>query len=95
MKINLNENIFCLEERLDLSSAEEIKKVVEESYLKFDEVILDFSKVKFMNSAGLGGIIAIYKMFVENDKSLVLKNMKPHIYSIFEIAGLTKILTIK
>ena len=95
MKINLTENIFYLEGRLDLSSAEKIKKEIEENYLKFKEVILDFSEVKFMNSAGLGGIISIYKMLVENDKFLILKNMKPHIFSIFEIAGLTKILNVK
>jgi len=57
-------------------------------------LILDFSKVRFLSSAVLGLLIRISKRVYQRDGQLRLCNINPKIYEIFKITRLTRIFDI-
>lgn len=57
-------------------------------------LILDFSKVRFLSSAVLGLLIRISKRVYQRDGQLRLCNISPKIYEIFKITRLTRIFDI-
>jgi anti-sigma B factor antagonist len=57
-------------------------------------LILDFSKVRFLSSAVLGLLIRVSKRVYQRDGQLRLCNINPKIYEIFKITRLTKIFDI-
>ncbi len=57
-------------------------------------LILDFSKVRFLSSSVLGLLIRISKRVYQRDGQLRLCNISPKIYEIFKITRLTKIFDI-
>lgn len=61
---------------------------------KRENLLLDFSNVRFMSSAFLGLLVKIHKRVCERDGRLTLKNIDPNIYKVFEITQLTKIFDI-
>lgn len=95
MKIKIEQNTIYISGKLNQESAEEIKSDIFENLdSNIKEITIDFENVDYINSAGIGGIISIYKALIENNRDLFLVKLKPHIYSVFKIAGLTKILNI-
>jgi anti-anti-sigma factor len=53
-------------------------------------VILDLSKVAFIDSAALGSIIKFYTQFKKNDRHLLLSSINQKIYDVFRLTGITK-----
>jgi anti-sigma B factor antagonist len=66
--------------------------IVEEA--KRQSLLLDFSNVRFMSSAFLGLLVKIHRGVCEKDGRLMLKNIDPNIYKVFEITQLTKVFDI-
>ena len=59
------------------------------------KVVFDFSKVSFMDSAGIGLIIGRYKLVSMLGGTLEMRNVKPSIKKICEMCGLLKIIPIE
>ena len=57
------------------------------------KVIINLEKVKFMDSAGIGLIIGRYKITKSYGGCLEIENTSQKLMSIFEMAGLQKIIT--
>lgn len=95
MKAEINGNEIVLKGRLTRENSETLKKIVTkiEDDLS-DEIILNFEAVDYINSAGIGGVISVYKMLCEKNKKLSIIKLNPSVLSVFKIAGLTKILNI-
>lgn len=55
-------------------------------------LILDFSKVSFMDSTGIGMLLGRYNKFAKNDISLYIKNPTSYINRIFEMTGIYQII---
>lgn len=58
-------------------------------------VVLDLAQVGYMDSTGVGVLIAALKNCKAKGSHLVLQNVPPRIERIFKITGLTEIVTIK
>lgn len=56
-------------------------------------LVLDFSDVKFMSSAGISVLIATQKRLAQERKDLTLYNVPPTIKNVFVISGLDAIFT--
>jgi len=54
-------------------------------------VVLDFSDTSFINSAGLGACVMIYKSAQKRNGTVVLYGQRPEIESVFKLSGLHKI----
>lgn len=72
--------------------AEEFGRINNDGHYK---IVLDFSGIEFISSAGLRVLIATLKNCKRyNRGDLVLAELRPNIYSIFDLAGFTAIFKI-
>ena len=58
------------------------------------KLLLDFSRVGFMSSAMIGQIMRLHKQCKQDKITLKLCNISPNIMEVFQITGLTKVLSI-
>lgn len=100
MKVTYNEKDKLLSlqitEEIDHHSSEKIRTKADFEIQKYIPKILviDFEKVKFMDSAGIGMILGRYKMISMFGGKMFIKNVKPSVKKVLEMAGITKIVPI-
>lgn len=86
--------IFRLDEEIDECEVQKIRRRLDneiESYMP-KEVIFDFSKVSFMDSAGIGLIIGRYKLANMLGGKVQVTNMQEPVKKIFDMSGISKII---
>lgn len=52
------------------------------------ELILDFSRVEFMDSSGIGLVLGRYRLMQELEGKLVLRNLPAQIRRVMRVAGI-------
>ncbi len=78
--------------RFDAAQADYAKKV----FLALDEgKVVDFSRLEYISSAGLGVLLAAQKRLSERGQGLRLVNVNPHIRDIFRFSGFDQIFEIE
>jgi anti-anti-sigma factor len=94
MKIKsiIDDSIAIIEIEGSLSSDE--KMTFEKEVNKFADkqchLILDLSKVSFIDSTSLGAIVKYYAAFQKKEKYLLLANINRQIYEVFHLTGITR-----
>ena len=88
--------LFELTEDLDHHETEKIRKRADYEIERFipKRVIIDFRRVKFMDSAGIGLVIGRYKETASFGGRLELMNVSDKIRRVFEMSGILKIIPI-
>jgi anti-sigma B factor antagonist len=81
-----------LEEKHIKELEESIMPAVEDG--QRENLMLDFSNVRFLSSTFLGLLIKIHKRICERKGHLKLCNINPDIYKVFEITQLNKVFDI-
>ena len=86
--------VVRISEEIDHHSAEIIRRKIDDEITRYmpRKVILDFDKVTFMDSAGIGMIIGRYKVIKMLGGSLEIINVKKNIKKVLEMSGITKII---
>lgn len=89
--------IVRLKGELDHHTAETVKVKMEEAILRGDvnHVVLSMKELSFMDSSGLGVILGRYKLITARGGKMVVCDVNPAVYRLFEMSGLFKILTIQ
>ncbi|HEY4622702.1 STAS domain-containing protein [Solibacillus sp. FSL R7-0668] len=59
------------------------------------KIELDLSKVNYMDSTGLGIFVAFYKKVIRENASLKLVNLSSRLVRLFEITGLSELMSIE
>lgn len=59
------------------------------------DILIDGSKLEYLDSTGLGALISLLKMVRETDNSITIENLKPNIRKLFNITELDKLFTIR
>jgi len=79
---------------LDHHTAANLKEVLDREIDTHNIVnmILDFDKVTFMDSSGIGVIVGRYKQISARGGKVMVIRVNPQVDKIFEISGLKKIL---
>lgn len=93
MKVILDNNIK-IENALDIKRLL-IKKLEESKKESEKTLVIDFSQVNFIDSTGLGVLVSIHKRSIEQGVQLILRNISPKVYDIFEITMLDEVFTIE
>lgn len=83
---------LALEGRLDTTTAPMFEEEVKNSLTGITELILDFSKLDYVSSAGLRVILAAQKTMSQQG-SMKLTGVNTDIMEVFEITGFSDILT--
>lgn len=52
------------------------------------ELVLDFGRVEFMDSSGIGLVLGRYRLMQELEGHLVLRNLPAHIRRVMRVAGI-------
>lgn len=83
-------------EEIDHHTTEKIRRKIDNEITRYmpRKVILDFNKVSFMDSAGIGMIIGRYKMMKMLGGSLEIKNVNDSAKKILEMSGIMKIIQV-
>ena len=90
-------DIEKIKEEIDDCSVQKIRRRADyeiERYMP-RKVILDFNKVSFMDSAGIGMIIGRYKMIKMLGGELEIENATRSVRKVLEMSGITKIISLK
>lgn len=75
---------------LDLSTAPILEERLREAEAhEHVQVLLDLSKLEFIDSSGLGVIFASHTRQEERNGRLLMVSGSPHVQRVFELAGLT------
>ncbi len=72
---------------------QELSRLVDEG--NCNKLLLNFSNVEFLSSGVLGRLISLEKKIKKNGGLLVLSNIRPVIYDVFNITQLNKVFQIK
>ena len=81
---------------LDHHTADSVRAQMEDAILRgnSDHVVLSLKDLQFMDSSGLGVILGRYKLLKSRGGKMVVCDVNPAVYRLFELSGLFKILTI-
>ena len=84
-------------EEIDHHVAEKIRRKVDDEITRYmpRKTIFDFSRVTFMDSAGIGMLIGRYKMMKLIGGSLEIVNISSTVRRILEMSGINKIIPLE
>ncbi len=79
---------------LDEHSAEFVRRKLDTLFSEnvFSQVILDLSRMSFMDSTGIGVVIGRYKLLRKTGKKLFVQNPSQTVDKIFKMSGLYEII---
>ncbi len=86
--------IRVLADRIDAAAAIEFKNSMADACKDApDRVVLDLSSVTFLDSSGLGAVVAIMKL-LGTGRKLELASLMPNVEKVFRLTRMDKIFTI-
>ena len=85
---------IALEGRLDTTTAPQLEAEVKGSLAGVTELVMDFSQLEYLSSAGLRVLLAAQKA-MNKQGSMVIRHVNETIQEIFEVTGFLDILTIE
>ena len=91
---NGNEMELALSGRLDTITAPQLEAELKKNIDGITSLLFDFSDLEYLSSAGLRVLLAAQKV-MNQQGSMVIKNVNDTIMEIFEVTGFADILTIK
>lgn len=92
-----NEVLAELSGELDHHNAPAIRELIDD-YLEKNHpqsLILDFDKVSFMDSSGIGLVMGRYKLISSFNGSVECRNLSSHAYKVMRLSGIEKIAKIR
>lgn len=85
---------LALEGRLDTTTAPQLEAEVGETLTGVTKLVLDFSRLEYLSSAGLRVILATQKV-MNKQGEMVIRHVNETILEVFEVTGFLEILTIE
>ena len=92
---NDKELTLTVEGRIDTITSQDLDKEINDEFGNFDSLIMDFTNLEYISSAGLRVLIATQKKLKAEDIPFVIKNVNDSVGEIFRMSGFDKILTIE
>jgi anti-sigma B factor antagonist len=88
-------SVLCVEGKLNVVSVSDVRKAAERVFEHgIKNLILDLSKTAFLDSAGIGCILAIQKQFGAAKGKMFVVSIPRNISSVLKSSSVTKVLTI-
>ena len=92
---NEKELTLSLEGRIDTITSQDLDKEINEEFGNFDSLIMDFTGLEYISSAGLRVLIATQKKLKQENMPFVIRNVNDTVGEIFRMSGFDKILKIE
>lgn len=87
--------IFAVAGRIDSVSSSELERALYEAMDKTAWIILDLAEAEYISSFGLRVLLACKKGLKPKKGDLILTALQPVVRDVFEITGLSKVISIK
>ena len=94
-KYNEKELTIEVKDRIDTVTAPDFENEIMDEMGKFDSLIIDFTDLEYISSAGLRVLIATQKKLKPENIPMTIKNVNDTINEIFKMSGFDKILKIE
>ena len=85
---------LALEGRLDTTTSPDLEKELKAGLDGVDALVMDFSKLDYISSAGLRVLLSAHKTMSKRG-GMKVKNVNEMVMEVFEVTGFTDILTIE
>ena len=92
---NEKELTLSVNGRVDTVTSKELEQEIDEELGNFDSLIIDFTDLQYISSAGLRVLIGTQKKLQKDNSTLVIKNVNDTVGEIFRMSGFDKILKIE
>jgi len=94
--VNLNGNVLTISPsgRIDTATAPQLQAVVNDNISGVTDLTFDFKKLKYLSSAGLRVLMSTQKVMMKQGKMRLI-NVNDDVMDIFDMTGLTDVLTIE
>jgi len=88
--------LISIEGEVDIFNSAEMKtKLIELIEKNPADIKIECSKLTYIDSTGLGALIAVLKKIKEYEKSIYFQNLKPSLSKLFKITNLDKVFIIE
>ncbi len=84
-----------IEDRIDTVTAPDFENEINDEMGNFDSLILDFTNLEYISSAGLRVLVSTQKKLKPEGIPMTIKNVNDTINEIFRMSGFDKILKIE
>lgn len=85
---------LALEGRLDTTTAPQLEAEVKDSLTGVSELILDFTSLEYISSAGLRVVLSAQKAMNKQGR-MVVRGVNEYVMEVLEVTGFADILTIE
>lgn len=85
---------LALEGRLDTTTAPQLEAEVKDSLTGVSELILDFTALEYISSAGLRVVLSAQKAMNKQGR-MVVRGVNEYVMEVLEVTGFSDILTIE
>ena len=92
---NEKELTLSVEGRIDTITSQDLEREINEEIGNFNLLIMDFTDLEYISSAGLRVLIGTQKKLKLDDIQLIIRNINPTVKEIFRMSGFDKILNIE
>ena len=92
---NAKELTIEVGDRIDTVTAPDFENEINDEMGKFDSLIIDFSNLEYISSAGLRVLIPTQKKLKPENIPMTIKNVNDTISEIFRMSGFDKVLKIE
>lgn len=93
---NTDELTASLKGDIDIYAAPELKeKLATMIETHKSDIVIDCKDLNYIDSTGLGALVALLKRAKDYDKGIRIINIKPYIRKLFTITGLEKIFSME
>lgn len=81
------------EGRMDTNTSKELEEALAPELEKYNTIVLDFSEIRYLSSAGLRVLLSMQKKM--KGKEFSITNVNSNVMEVFEITGFVDFLNIK
>ena len=85
----------AIEGRIDTQTAPELQKTIEEALEGVTELVLDFTSVNYISSAGLRTVLTAQNWMNAKDGAMILRGCSKNVLGVFKVTGFDSFLTIE
>ena len=86
---------MMIEGRIDTQTAPDLLKAVEDSIGNVSDLVLDFTNVSYISSAGLRSVLKAQNYMDEKGGTMVIRGAAKNIKNIFNVTGFDSFLTLE
>lgn len=92
---NQSKLTLTVEGRIDTITSQELDDEIQKEINNFDYLIIDFTNVEYISSAGLRVLIGTQKKLRPKNIPFVIRNVNNNVGEIFRVSGFNQLLTIE